>query len=71
VGVLGHWNGFLVPVVAAAIASLVVVLATKFLSPPESPGLKIVGIFSLCLIASLVCWFAIRDIVRAAWPPAS
>ena len=70
-GIWGHRNGIIVPVVAAVIASVAVVLAMKFLSFPESDVPKILGIFPICLTASVACWFITREIVRSAWLPAS
>ena len=70
-GIWGRWNGLPVPVIAAAIASLLVWLPTSLSLAPRWGEPKLAVTFLICLLASIVCWFAVRGIVRSTWPPAS
>ena len=70
-GVWARWNGIIVPIISAGLACALVLLLAEFLPSSAWGEPKLIGILPICLIASLVCWFVTRDIVRSTWPPAS
>lgn len=69
-GIFMRWNNVLVPVAAAALASLIGPYIPWLYSKLFSGQMDWTGIFPICLIAALVCWFFTRGIVRATWQSA-
>lgn len=70
VGIWMRWNNILVPLAAAAAATLV---GFALLPAAMNITMSDVGIhrlFLICLSGALVCWFLTRGLVRRTWPSA-
>jgi hypothetical protein len=67
-GIWMRWNNLFVPFVAALAASLIgSYIVTLYNLRPLTNDWTITGIFPICLVATLVCWYVTRGIVRATW----
>ncbi|MBY0532576.1 MAG: hypothetical protein K2P86_11460 [Xanthobacteraceae bacterium] len=68
-GIWGRRNNFLVPAVAALAASALGSYAVTLYFKPMHEG-NLIGVFPICLIATFVCWYFTRGIVRKTWQSA-
>jgi hypothetical protein len=70
-GIWVRWNNLFVPFMAALAASLIgSYIVTLYYFRPLTNDWTITGIFPICLVATLVCWYVTRGIVRATWQSA-
>lgn len=70
-GIWMRWNNLLTPFLAAAIATIVGTYVISLGVPEVMGDTKLPGMFAICLLAALVCWFLTRGIVRATWQDAA
>jgi len=67
-GVWMRWNNFVVPIVAAVVANAIgAFLIMLYMPYTDKPKF---GLLPWCLLATFVCWFLTRGIVRRTWPSA-
>ena len=66
-GIWFRWNHFLVSVAAALVATLSGGLIVPLLFQIKADPAGVVWFFPACLLATFVCWFLTRGIVRRTW----
>ena len=66
-GIWMRWNNFLVSVAAAVFATLSGALFVPLIFQISAEPSGVVWFFPACLLATFVCWFLTRGIVRKAW----
>jgi hypothetical protein len=70
VGAAGIWmqqNGILVAVGAALAAAVVGAIAQRLFISAMWGDIHAWGVFPICLVPTLVCWYITRSIVRTTW----
>jgi hypothetical protein len=66
-GIFARWNGFLAPVAAAAVSTLSGVLLVPMMFRISADPAGALWFFPTCLLATFICWFLTRGIVRRTW----
>jgi hypothetical protein len=69
-GIWFRWNSFLAPVVAAAVSTSLGVFLVPVIFQIRAEPSNVTWFFPACLLATFVCWFLTRGIVRKTWPSA-
>jgi hypothetical protein len=66
-GIFARWNGFLAPVAAAAVSTLSGALLVPMMFRISADPAGALWFFPACLLATFICWFLTRGIVRRTW----
>jgi len=67
-GIWFRWNNFVAPVAAAVFSTLSGALFVPLIFQISAEPSGVTWFFPACLLATFVCWFLTRGIVRSAWP---
>jgi hypothetical protein len=69
-GIWFRWNNFLAPVAGAVVSTLTGALFVPVIFQMSAEPSNVTWFFPTCLLATFVCWFLTRGIVRRTWPSA-
>jgi hypothetical protein len=69
-GIWFRWNSFLAPIAAAVVSTLSGALLVPTIFQIRADPSGVTWFFPACLLATLVCWFLTRGIVRKTWQSA-
>lgn len=67
-GIWLRWNSFLAPVAGAVVSTLSGALFVPLIFQIKADPAGATWFFPACLLATFVCWFLTRGIVRRTWP---
>ncbi|MBY0532577.1 MAG: hypothetical protein K2P86_11465 [Xanthobacteraceae bacterium] len=69
-GIWFRWNSFLAPIAAALASTLSGALFVPVIFQLRAEPSGVIWFFPACLLATFVCWFLTRGIVRRTWQSA-
>jgi hypothetical protein len=69
-GIFFGWNNFLAPVGGAVTSTLSGAAIVPLIFQISADPSGVVWFFPACLLATFICWFLTRGIVRRTWPSA-
>jgi len=69
-GIWFRWNGFLAAIAAAVVSTLSGAAFVPLLFQIRADPSGVTWFFPACLLATFVCWFLTRSIVRRTWQSA-